>query len=81
MTTATFYVNQSNTSPAVIQIVGPPADSIVRNGSYRLFWYPTTDVDTGDYVVDYHLQIATSTDFLNVVVDDSSVVLGEVPSD
>nr|MDA3797553.1 hypothetical protein [Kiritimatiellia bacterium] len=80
MTTASFYVNQSNTPPSLVELVGPPADSILHDTSYKLFWYPSTDSDMGDYVIDYEIQISDSSDFSNIVVDENSIVLSDIPT-
>ena len=80
MITATFYVNQTNSPPSVVELAGPPMSAILRNAGYSLLWYPAVENDAGDYVVDYEVQIATSGDFSEVVVDDASVVLTGMPT-
>jgi hypothetical protein len=61
-------------------LAGPPADSILHDTSYKLFWYTATDSDMGDYVIDYELQIADSSDFTNIVIDDPTIVLAGAPT-
>jgi hypothetical protein len=60
-----------------VELLGPPADAILRNTDYKLSWYPTTDPNVGDYVVYYEIQIADNTNFVNPAVDDVSIVLGD----
>ncbi len=80
MDTATFYVNHVNNAPLPIMLVGPPSASILHDLSHVLVWRPTSDPDTGGIVANYHLQIAPSSDYTNLVVDDAFITVGEAPT-
>ena len=57
MPTASFFVNQTNHPPLPVTFAGPPSGTIVSNLDDVLFWYPTIDLDAGDAVVSYHIQV------------------------
>lgn len=69
MATATFYINETNTPPATVQIAGPPKGANLRTGAGILSWYPSTDSDAGDEIITYQIQVADSTGFSHVLVD------------
>lgn len=57
MATATFYVNETNAPPALVQIASPPKGATLRTSAGILSWYPATDPDVGDEIIQYHIQI------------------------
>jgi hypothetical protein len=79
MSTATFYINETNAAPTRPAIAGPPPASILETLGEILAWWPSTDPDAGDEVEAYHVQIAPDNTFTNPVVDDDTLVVGEAP--
>ena len=78
MATATFFINETNTPPALVQIAGPPKGASLRNGSGILSWYPSSDTDAGDEIISYQVQIADSSGFSHLLVD--AIVAAPVPA-
>ncbi len=73
MATATFYVNQTFTSPARVVIAGPPPGSILSTTNAMLTWYPSSDADAGDFVLAYQVQIDNTNSFGSPEVNDANV--------
>jgi len=73
MATASFYVNQTFNPPARVVIAGPPPGSILSSTNAMLTWYPSSDVDAGDYVKAYQVQIDNTNSFSSPEVNDANV--------
>jgi len=73
MATASFYVNQTFNPPACVVIAGPPPGSILSSINAMLTWYPSSDIDAGDYVRAYHVQIDNTNAFVSPEVNDANV--------
>ncbi|MBU0679123.1 MAG: immune inhibitor A, partial [Verrucomicrobia bacterium] len=80
MTTATFYTSETNAPPNAVTIAGPPKGAVMRNDTFTLSWYPTTDPDLSDTISLYHIQIDNNTDFSSPEVDDSNISIGSIPT-
>ena len=70
---STFYVNQTFNPPEAVVIAGPPAGSIVGHTSY-LTWFPSSDIDAGDSVYRYHVQIDDTNTFASPEVSDGTIL-------
>ncbi|MCC5833411.1 MAG: hypothetical protein JJU20_01645 [Opitutales bacterium] len=75
-----FNVNEMNNPPYPVVVVGPPNGSNFYDLTTRLLWYPTTDPDVGDTILDYQIQIARDTQFDQVVADLAEIDIGEPPA-
>ena len=80
METASFYVNQTFNPPAQVVIAGPPPGSILSTTNAMLTWYPSFDVDAGDYVRAYQVQIDNTNAFVSPEVNDANVLVSGVAS-
>jgi hypothetical protein len=80
MPAATFYVNETNAAPYTVSIAGPPNGAVLRNSTYALSWYATSDPDAGDTILDYHIQIDDDPVFGTPAVDDAAIVLSGGPT-
>jgi hypothetical protein len=69
MAASTFYVNETNTPPHVMTIAGPPKGATLRTAAGYLSWFPATDADIGDEIVQYHIQISDDPAFATFKVD------------
>ena len=80
MTTATFFVNETNRPPVAPVIAGPPSGLILTNLDVLLLWYPSAgDPDEGDHVVSYHIQVADNPAFVLPVINVTNIPAIEVP--
>jgi len=70
----TFYVNEVNHPPAAVVQYGPANGAILYLDADLLFWRETTDVDVGDVVTTYHIQVSKTADFAAPVIDDAAIV-------
>jgi hypothetical protein len=69
---SSFYVNQTFNPPAAVVIAGPPPGAIV--GRSTLFtWFPSSDVDAGDSVYRYQVQIDDTNTFASPEVNDATI--------
>ena len=80
MVTGTFFINQINQAPNMVNVQGPPPASILHNTSYALYWYPTTDPDPGDTVDYYHVQVDDDELFGSPAINDSNLVISGTAS-
>jgi hypothetical protein len=80
LTTASFYVNQTFNPPARVVIAGPPQGSILSTTNALLTWYPSSDVDAGDAVQRYQVQIDHTNAFVSPEVNDANVLVNGVAS-
>jgi hypothetical protein len=76
-----FYVNLMNSPPTAPAVVAPALDSILEALSESLVWNPSADMNAGDYVVGYQVQVDNSPAFDSPEIDDAGVgVPGPAPS-
>ena len=80
MSVGTFYINQINQAPNMVNVQGPPPASILHNTSYALYWYPTTDPDPGDTIDYYHVQVDDDELFGSPAINDSNLVISGTAS-
>jgi len=74
MTTATFFVNETNRPPMAPAIAGPPPGLILTNVDVLLLWWPSAgDPDEGDRVVSYNLQVADNPAFALPVINVTNI--------
>ncbi len=81
MPAASFFVNQVNHSPLPVLLAGPPSATILSNLDDALFWYPTTDPDSGDGVASYHLQADEDPLFASPEISVTNIVVPTSPGE
>ncbi len=80
MTTATFYVNETNRPPVAPVIAGPPPGLMLTNLDVLLLWWPSAgDPDEGDRVVSYNIQVADNPAFALPVINATNIPAIELP--
>jgi hypothetical protein len=80
MTTATFFVNETNRPPVAPVIAGPPSGLILTNLDVLLLWWPSAgDPDEGDRVVSYNIQVADNPAFALPVINATNIPAIEMP--
>jgi len=70
---ATFYVNEVNHPPAILEQLGPANGAILFGDLDRLFWREGVDPDVGDFITTYHIQVSKTSDFAAPVINDSAI--------
>ncbi|MCH8475620.1 MAG: fibronectin type III domain-containing protein, partial [Opitutales bacterium] len=73
--TAIFHRSFTNDPPYPVEIAGPENGALMLEADSRLFFYPTTDPNVGDEVVDYQIQLASDPYFTDVVLNRTEIVL------
>ena len=80
MATAMFFINETNTPPETVVVAGPPKGATLRNPGGILSWYPSSDIDAGDTIRAYHIQVDPDAAFTAPLVDDENVLVAESPT-
>jgi len=75
MPAATFLVNEFNNPPTPVVLLGPSNDAMFLDGDGALVWRQSDDMDFGDEILDYRLQIAGDSGFLDILVDADELVI------